>query len=124
MHSGHIRSLRLTILRNGVIRMAIALLKEIASIEEQADQIEAQALQNARDIVASARRDAANAAEKADEQAELDAKKVIKAESEKAHLKIKEMQAETEAQCKIIKKNAKKNLNAAVDIIFERVVKQ
>ena len=104
--------------------MAIALLKEIASVENLADQIEAQALQNAKDIVASARKEAANAAQKADEQAELDAKDAIKAEEEKAHLKTKEMQAETEVQCKKIKKNAEKNLNAAVDIIFERVVKQ
>lgn len=104
--------------------MAIALLKEIAAVEEQADQIEAEALQNARDAVASARKDAADAAEKADEQAELEAKKLVKAEVEKAHFKTKEMQAETDAQCKIIRENAEKNLNAAINFVVERVMKQ
>ena len=55
--------------------MSIAILKEITSTEEEAEQIEAQAQQKAREIVASAKKDASVMIEKAVEQAELDAKK-------------------------------------------------
>ena len=93
------------------------------SIEEQADQIEEQALNNARDIVASAGKDAAAVADKADEQAELEAKEVIKAKKEEAFLKISEIKSDTESKCAEIKEKANKKLDAAADYIAERVVK-
>jgi vacuolar-type H+-ATPase subunit H len=104
--------------------MAIALLKEIASVEEQADKIEAQALSNARDIIAAAKKSASEAVQKADEMAAHEAKKIIKEEEEKACNKAKEMQKETEAQCEQIRKTAEKNLQTAVELIVERVVKK
>ena len=59
--------------------MSVDILREITSTEEQAEQIEAQARQRAREIVASAKKDAAIVIEKAVEQAEFDAKRIIKA---------------------------------------------
>lgn len=102
--------------------MSIAIMNEIKSTEEQADQIEAQAQLKARDIIASARKNAAATAEKAVEQAELDAKNVIKAAEEKATRDILELKAKINAQCNMIKENSTGKLDDAVDLIMGRIV--
>jgi len=102
--------------------VSIVILNEIKSTEEQADQIEAQAQLKARDIIASARKDAAAMVEKAVGQAELEAKNVIKAAEEKATRDILEMKVKINEQCNIIKENSTGKLEDAVDLIVGRIV--
>ena len=64
--------------------MSVAILKDITAVEAQAEQIEAQAIQKAREIVASARKEAADLLLKAEDQAELEARKKVKSFEEKA----------------------------------------
>ena len=103
--------------------MALAVLKEIAFIEEQAEQIEAQAQQKIREIIAAAKKDAAMMIEKAVEQAELDAGRIIQTAEEKAARDIIDIKAKTQAQCHEIKENASTKLEDAVDFIVGRIVK-
>lgn len=102
--------------------MSIAILNEIKSTEEQADRIEAQAQLKARDMVASARKDAAAMLEKAIGQAELDAKNVIRTAEEKAAGDVLEMKAKINAQCDMIRENSAGKLDDAVDLIMGRIV--
>lgn len=102
--------------------MSIDILNEIKSTEEQADQIEAQAQLKARDIIASARKDAAAMVEKAARQAELDAKNIIKAYEEKAARDILNMKAEINTKCNMIRENSAGKLEDAVDLIVGRIV--
>lgn len=104
--------------------MSVAILKEISSTEEEAEQIEAQAQQKAREIVASAKKDAAAILEKAVEQAELDAKNIIKAAEEKAAQDMDDMKAKIQTQCYIIKENSTGKLKDAVDFIVGRIVER
>jgi vacuolar-type H+-ATPase subunit H len=103
--------------------MSIAILREITSAEEEAEQIEAQAQQKARQIVASAKKDASFMIEKAVEQAELDGKKIIKAAEDKAARDMNDMNVKIQAQCDGIKENSGSKLKDAVDFIVGRIVK-
>ena len=103
--------------------MSIAILKEITSTEEEAEQIEAQAQQKAREIVASAKKDASVMIEKAVEQAELDAKKIVKAAEDKAAQDMNDMKVKIQAQCDEIEGNSSSKLKDAVDFIVGRIVK-
>lgn len=102
--------------------MALALLKEISTVEEQAEQLEAEAQQKAREIVAAAKKDAAAALQKAEEQAELEAKGILRAAEEKAAREIQSKNVETQKQCLEIKDLSGRKLNNAVDFIVGRIV--
>ncbi len=104
--------------------MAIAVLKEITSAEEQAEQMEVQARQNAHDIIAAAKRDVAVLFEKTVEQAELEAAEMVRLAEEKAAKDIVDMKMKIQAQCQDIRENAGKKMNEAVDFIVGRIVKQ
>lgn len=104
--------------------MSIAVLKEITLAEEQAELIEAQARQKAKDIAASARRDAADVVEKATEQAEINARAIIVNSEAKAALDMKELEEKIMAQCQQIREHSGKKLDAAVNFIVGRIVKQ
>ena len=103
--------------------MSIAVLKEITSAEEQADRIEEQARLNAREIISSAGKDAADLAGQALEQAERKAREIMKAAEDKALFEIKKINSETAEQCIEIKKKAEEKLPPAVDFIVGRIVK-
>ena len=102
--------------------MSIAILNEIKSTEEEADQIEAKAQIKARDIVASAKKDAAAMLDKAIKQAELDAKNIIKAYEEKAARDMAEMKSQIIIQCNTIKENSDTKLEDAANLIAGRIV--
>ncbi len=104
--------------------MAVAILKEITSTEEQAEQIELLAQLKARDIVASARKAAACSTEKSVEQAEQEGRNIIMASEEKAAGDIVDMNVKTRARCQEIKENSGKKLKNAVDYIVGRIVEQ
>lgn len=102
--------------------MTLALLKEISATEAQAEQIEHEAQQKAREIVASARKEAADILQKAEEQAEQEAKEIIRAAEEKAALDIESEKAKIKQQCLEIKEKSGRKLNSAVDFIVGRIV--
>ncbi len=104
--------------------MTIAVLKEIIDTEEQANQIEAQAQQKAREVIASAKKEATAMIEKAVGQAELDARGIIKNSTAKAAGDINAMNEKIRAQCQEIKDNSSRKLGDAVDFIVGRIVKQ
>ena len=102
--------------------MALALLKEISAVEQQAEQLEAEALQKAREIVAAAKKDAAAAIQKAEEQAEQEAKGNLRAAEEKAAKDIQNKKEEIRKQCLEIKDLSGRKLDNAVDFIVGRIV--
>ena len=104
--------------------MAEAILKEIAAVEEQADVIEAQAQQKAKDIISSARKEAAVLIEKEVEKAESEAKFIIQKAEEKAAKDIVDIKMDTHAKCSEIKTKAGVKMNEAVDLIVGRIVKR
>ncbi len=103
--------------------MSVAILKEIRDAEDQAEQIESQAMQKAREIVAAARKDASVKYDTSVEQAENEAKGLISASEEKALQDIEEIKEQIQAQCNDIRKNSNDKLNDAVDFIVGRIVK-
>lgn len=103
--------------------MAVTLLKEIASIEQKAEQVELKAQQKAREIIASAKKNAADQLRQREEKAEVNAKEIIKAQELKAFDDIKNMQAEIRAKGANIRKKAGTKLDEAVGFIVGRIVK-
>ena len=104
--------------------MAEAILKEIAAVEEQADVIEAQAQQKAKDIISSERKEAAVLIEKEVEKAESEAKFIIQKAEEKAAKDIVDIKMDTQAKCSEIKTKAGVKMDEAVDLIVGRIVKR
>lgn len=102
--------------------MSIEVLQEIVTVENQAEQIEIQAQQRARDIITAAKNDASGLLEKAVEQAEKDARDIIKSAEVKASKDIEDMKKATQTQCMEIKENSGKKLKNAVDFIVGRIV--
>jgi V/A-type H+-transporting ATPase subunit G/H len=102
--------------------MSIEILQEIVSVENQAEQVEAQAQQRARDIIAAAKKDASVLVEKAVEQAEKEAKDIIKLVEVKASKDIENMKLATQNKCVEIKENSGKRLEKAIDFIMGRIV--
>lgn len=103
--------------------MSVAILKEINITEKQAEQIELSAQQKAREIIATAKKDAASVIDKAVEKAEMDAARLIKSAEDKAANDIIDMNEKIHVQCDEIKKSADIKLNDVVDIIVGRIVK-
>lgn len=103
--------------------MSVAILKEIREAEDQAEQIESQAMQKAREIVTAARKDASEENDASVEQAENEAKGLISTSEKKALQDIEEIKGQIQAQCDDIRKNSNDKLNDAVDFIVGRIVK-
>jgi vacuolar-type H+-ATPase subunit H len=103
--------------------MSVDILKDIRAAETQAEQIEAEASQKAREIIAAARRDAADLKTRLLEEAENEAGNVLKASEEKARQDIMEADARIQARCDDIRKEAGDRLDKAVDFIVGRIVK-
>lgn len=102
--------------------MSVTILKEITAVEEQAEQIEIQAVQKGREAVASAKADAAKMIAEAIEQAEDEVKKIAKANEETAYQDISRVRSQIRAQCDDIRKNTNERLDDAVDFIIGRIV--
>ena len=103
--------------------MSVAILKDIAAVEAQAEQIETQAMQKARDIVASSKKDASEMKAKALEEAEKEAARLLKDSEEKAHQEISKNNLHVKAQCDDIREDSNAKLDSAVDFIVGRIVK-
>lgn len=102
--------------------MSVEILMEITASEEKAEQIEIQAAQKAKELISAARKEAAEAMNKAISQAENEARNVIKANEERAFLDINQMKLQTMGECNIIKEKSREKLNVAVDFIVGRIV--
>ncbi len=103
--------------------MSVAILKEIREAEEKAEQIEAKALQKAKDIIAAAKKDAAAITSESVERSENEAKGLINASEKKAFKDIEGINAQILAQCEELRNQSKEKLNDAVDFIVGRIVK-
>ncbi|HOA55982.1 MAG: hypothetical protein WAP56_03685 [Acetivibrionales bacterium] len=103
--------------------MSVDILKDIRAAEARAEQIEAEAAQKAREMIADARREAAELRERLLEEAENEALDLLKASEEKAHQDINTADARIRAQCDDIRKEAGERLDKAVDFIVGRIVK-
>ncbi len=102
--------------------MSIAILKDIAEAEEKAEQMEAQAQQRAKEIVAAARTEAAALLDNATEEAEREAREIVKASEKEAFLDIERMRSQIRNQCDSIRENSGKRLPEAVDFIIGRII--
>ncbi|HOL92356.1 MAG TPA: hypothetical protein PK767_08100 [Clostridiales bacterium] len=103
--------------------MSVDVLKDIRAAEAQAEQIESEAARKARELIAAARNDAADLKARLLEDAENEALNVLKASEEKAYQDISAADAEIQARCDDIRKQAGERLDKAVDFIVGRIVK-
>lgn len=103
--------------------MSVAVLKDITAAEAQAEQIEAQALQKAREIVASAKKEASDLMLKAEDLADQEAGQKIRVYEDKALQDIAKADLQVKEQCNEIKNNSEDKLKSAVDFIVGRIVK-
>lgn len=103
--------------------MAVALLKEIKSTEEIAEQKELEAQQQAREIIATARKDASALLEEKHKQAELEAKKVVSTYEKNALKDIEQLQQDIQTQCQGIRQKAATKLEKVTNFIVGRIVK-
>jgi V/A-type H+-transporting ATPase subunit G/H len=103
--------------------MAVALLKDIKSIEKIAEQKELEAQHEARDIIAAARNNASALLEEKHKSAEEEAKEVVSTYEKKALKDIAQMQQDIQAQCQDIRDNAATKLEKVTDFIVGRIVK-
>lgn len=103
--------------------MSVAILKEIKEAEDQAEQIEAQAVQKAKDIIAAAKKDASAITSETVDRSEKEAKGLINASEKKAFEDIEGIKEQILAQCEELRNQSKEKLNDAVDFIVGRIVK-
>lgn len=103
--------------------MAISLLKEIISVEQKAEQKELETYQKAREIIASAKKEASALLEEKEKEAELEAKEVIKAQEKKALADIESFRIKIQEECKSIREKSGTKIEEAADFIVGRIVK-
>jgi len=104
-------------------RLSVAILKEIREAEEKAEQIEARAVQEAKDIITAAKKEASVIMSESAEQAENEARGLISASENRAYRDAEEIRAQVSAQCGELKNKSREKLNDAVDFIVGRIVK-
>ncbi|HHZ02528.1 MAG TPA: hypothetical protein GX396_06275 [Tissierellia bacterium] len=103
--------------------MSIEVIKVIREAEEKAEEIKKEALSKAKSIVTDANEEAQRILDEAVKEAEFNRKSVIsKAESE-GQLLYDDIINETKRECEEISNRANDNMNDAVTIILERIVK-
>ena len=102
--------------------MSIAILKDISATEEKAEQMEAQARQRAKEIIAAAKSEASALLDKAVEQAELEVREISKASEREASLDIDQIKDQTRNQCDSIRESSGKKMSEAVEFIIGRII--
>lgn len=102
--------------------MAISLLKEILSVEQIADQKEQETQRKAREIVASARKEASALLEEKEKEAELEASEIKKSYEKKALEDIESFRVKIQEECRNIRENAGKKIEEAANFIVGRIV--
>ncbi|NLM11396.1 MAG: hypothetical protein GX213_11590 [Clostridiaceae bacterium] len=103
--------------------MAISLLKEIISVEQIAEQKELETQQKAREIIASAKKEASALLVEKEKAAELEAKEIIKAQEKKALADIEDFRNKIQEECKNIREKSESKIEQAADFIVGRIVK-
>lgn len=104
--------------------MAIALLKEIMSVEETAEQKELEAQQKAREMIAAAKKEASDLMAEKEKAAEAEAGEIIKSYERKALADIDELRKKIQQECQNIREKSGRKLDKAADFIVGRIVKR
>ena len=103
--------------------MSIEVLKLIKEAEDKAELIKKEAAQQAKQIAANANAETSRILDEAMIKAESNRSDVIKGAESEAQLIYDEIIKEAEIKCKDIIKGAESNMDNAVSIILERIVK-
>lgn len=98
------------------------ILKTISVAEAEAETIEKQAQQEARDLLAQARVQAAAIIDDAGMKADSDASSTLKKAEDEAALLIERLKSDMDAECAAMKSRAAGNIDAAVACIVGRIV--
>ncbi|NLX76785.1 MAG: hypothetical protein GXZ01_05335 [Clostridiaceae bacterium] len=103
--------------------MAISLLKDIISVEQMVEKKEQETLAKAREIIASAKKEASALLAEKEKAAELEAAEIIKARQNKAMADIEEYRLKIEEECRNIREKSGTRIEQAADFIVGRIVK-
>jgi len=103
--------------------MAISLLKDIVSVEKAAEQKELEAQQKARDIIASAKKEASALLSEKEKAAELEGREIIKSREKKALDDMENLRIKIQEECRNIREMTGSKIEQAADFIVGRIVK-
>lgn len=103
--------------------MSIEILKLIKEAEDKAESTKKEAVQQSKQIAANANVEASRILDEAKAKAESNKLDIIKGAESEAQLIYDKIIKEAEIKCKDILKNTEANMNDAVSIILERIVK-
>nr|WP_312576511.1 hypothetical protein [Sedimentibacter sp.] len=103
--------------------MSIEVLKLIKEAEEQAELIKKEAAQHVKQIATNANAETSRILDEASAKAESSKLDVIKVAESEAQLIYDQIINEAETKCKDILQSAESNMDKAVSIILERIVK-
>lgn len=104
--------------------MANSLLADIISTENIAEQKEQEAYAKARDIIASAKKEAMALIEEKEREADAEAEAVLKSYGKKASEDIENFRSKIQEECRNITEQAGKKIEQAADFIVGRIVTQ
>ena len=108
---------------NGGDCLTIDVIKDIQEAETQAEQIEKQAQNAARQKVADAKAEAGRIIEQAEADAKAEADAMLRKSEERAKAEISKINARNSMECAELKDVAHKKFPKAIDIITGRIVK-
>ncbi|MPM54867.1 hypothetical protein SDC9_101650 [bioreactor metagenome] len=103
--------------------MSIELIKTIKEVEQNADQLIKDAKAEAKQLNLVAQNEAASMTKQIQDQAEAEVAVIIAQANQDAQKRYDEIIEKTIHECTQLKDNARKNLDKAVNIVYERVVK-
>ena len=103
--------------------MSIEILKVIMGAEDKAELIKKEAAQQVKLIASKANAESSQILDDARKRAESNTKDVLKGAESEAQLLYDRIIKEAASKCDNVLKNADNNMNSAVSIILERIVK-
>jgi len=113
----------LKLLNKGGGEVSIEVIKTIREAEEKAETIKKQAAQQAKQIVANANEQAQQVVEEARKAADSTSSNVLKNAEFEGQQLYEDIVKKTGVECESILNKADKNMDTAVNIILERIVK-
>ncbi|MCX7843045.1 MAG: hypothetical protein N2489_08225 [Clostridia bacterium] len=102
--------------------MSIDLILSIKQAELQAEQMRRELAETARQILSEANNQAFKLFEQSIEEAEKDARDIIKQAEERVAVEIERLNLEVSQECDVIRQHAREKLDKAVDLITGRIV--
>ena len=103
--------------------MSIEMIKAIRETEAEAEKIKKKATLDARQILSEANEQAYVLQDREIEKAEQQVKKMMDEAEQEASQEIAKIKSDNQKECNLLKKEANKNIEKAVEIIMGRIVK-